>query len=174
MIKIPARVAVSFCVALFLAVLFGWAGLHDLHQHSVLERFSWAATVAGVFLVLPSLYFIFVQVRDLSNSARSSAFEATASRIAAISNAVLEHPTAWDELAVAGTPGTEAQALAEVVLDVIDTELLRRGRLADTWSESLPSLGPWFKDLFNERPGLVHVLTKRRGWYSAEIWDLSQ
>jgi hypothetical protein len=64
--------------------------------------------------------------------------------------------------------------LAEVVLDVMDTELLRKATLYDNWTRSLPSLEPWFKDLLRERPGVRDVLTARRAWYSAQLWDMSQ
>lgn len=136
---------------------------------------GWAAfsQIAATIVAIGSMVVVIQQLADIRKSLRAEAFEATATRIIEITRLLLDHGEAAEELAVA-QPKYSAQAgfLAEAILDLIDTELLRISVLADDWQSQLPSLREYFADLIVELPGLDATLTHRSTWYSDDLREL--
>lgn len=68
----------------------------------------------------------------------------------------------------------ESELLAELLLDNMDTELLRQEKLPDPWRDEFESLKAWYEDLFREMPGLRKTLDKRHNWYRRELHQISE
>jgi hypothetical protein len=88
-----------------------------------------------------------------------------------VARVLLAHPKLHKMLRQ-GRLTAESELLAEMLLDNMDTELLRQERLPDPWEDSLPTLKTWYKDLFREMPGLRKTLDKRGTWYRLELHEL--
>lgn len=146
-----------------------YAVVADHPDHPLLERFAWLATIISIVVVIASILFVGQQIVDIRRSLRAAAFEATAVRIANITNQMLTYAAEYEALRIGPPKDAKAELLAETVLDAMDTELLRASVFPDRWERRLPSLEPWFKDLFTEMPGLCHVLDKRPSWYREEL-----
>jgi hypothetical protein len=137
------------------------------------EGWATLAQVAATIVAIVSMIGVIQQLSEIRKSLRAEAFEATATRIIEITRLFLDHSEAAEELAVEQSKySSKAGFLAEAILDLIDTELLRIQVLPDGWQSQLPSLREYFADLIAELPGLDATLTRRSTWYSDDLREL--
>lgn len=161
--------AFLICSGYVLGIAFIWNT--TVLEHPRMERLGWwSQTIAAVVAILAA-FFVAVQVADLKRSSRTSAFEATASRMQDVARILLAHPK-LNQMLRQGKLTAESELLAEMLLDNMDTELLRQEKLPDQWEDSLPTLKVWYRDLFREMPGLRKILDKRGTWYRIELREL--
>jgi hypothetical protein len=125
-------------------------------------------SLATLIAIATAMYLV-QQVADVKRSLRAESFEATATRMQAVARLLLEHPNQHRELRADSPLTLESEMLAEMILDIIDTDILRRKMFPDTWDKQLPPMEPWYEDMFREMPGLRTILDKRATWYSPEL-----
>lgn len=160
--------------AVLILYVLGLIPVLDLKDQtsSPLERFGWMSQSLATLIALATAMYLVQQVADLKRSLRAESFEATATRMQAVARLLLERHEEHQQLRTDAPLTLKTEMLAEMILDIIDTEILRRNKFPDKWDEELPSLEPWYTDMFREMPGLRATLDKRPTWYSPELRKL--
>lgn len=162
---------IQIMIGLLVGLLITLGGVYlasaDKPSTELLERLYYLTQIS-----LPSIAIVggALALLELQNSRRMreyGQFEATATRIVTISRLLLENQEEHRELQVGSVKSEAGQLLAEGILDLMDTELLRSKEFIGR--KGIPQLTDYFADLFTELPGLRSALARRKRWYSDEI-----
>lgn len=140
--------------------------------HPLLERLAWLSQTVVAVIAIPTAFLVVRQIREIKWTLRAESFQATAVGIQEIARLCLVNPKGYAGLKSTRPPKVQTELLGEAILDIMDTELLRAARFDDQWLRSLPTLEPWFWDLFQELPGLCTSLEHRKQWYSNDLYAL--
>lgn len=118
-------------------------------------------------------------LRDTQRGLLAPHFDATAQRILDMDALLLERPGLRDHLyptppakkallPPVGTERAEALAIAEYVLDLLSTELLR-DRAFPQVQEGLPHFEPWIRDLIEGSEAFAYVIATNWEWYDRAV-----
>jgi len=131
---------------------------------SSLERLAQFATAVGPIVIVGSAYFVIRQVQEAQATLRGQLFDATAGRMLDLSRLFVEHPDLrpyfYDGRDVPDETDSLRQrvlAAAELHVDYLDTELLRRKLFAPSLKE-LPGFEPWIRGLLRTSPAMCRIL----------------
>lgn len=138
---------------------------------ALLERLYYLSQITLPVIALIGGAMALMELRNSRSVHEYGQFEATAARISSISRLLLEHPEAYKELKTLHPQTDSALLLAESVLDIMDTELLRAKEFSGR--KGVPDLSSYFSDLFCDLPGLGDALRNRSAWYSSELLAIS-
>lgn len=138
-----------------------------------LEEGYWISQISAATILVITAIAIFVEVRLARRNLALSSFQATASRMIELSRTMLEHPDALIRLQADELPTGADAALAEVILDTFDTELLRADNFSTLEPRNAVPLEPWMRAVFEEHAGLRRLLRERQSWYSTRLATLA-
>jgi hypothetical protein len=148
-----------------------------------LEQLAQVATALGPVFIVASAYLVIRQVREAAAALRGQLFDAAVGRILDLDRIFVLYPGLrpyfYDGADLEDADAnTRAQvlALAELHLDFLDSELLRRQEFPKPL-ERLPSLEPWLKSLLKSSPAMRTILRHdvergEDGWYSDKLHRL--
>lgn len=140
--------------------------------HPLLEQLAWLSQIIVAVIAVPTAILVVQQVTQIKWTLRAESFQSTALGMQEVARLCLAHPREYTGLKSCDPLKPETELLGEAILDIVDTEILRMLSFQDPWLKTLPSLEPWFWDLFQEMPGLRATLEHRRDWYSEELYAL--
>ena len=136
-----------------------------------LERLYYLSQTSLPIIAILAGSMALLELRNSRRMHEYGVFEATATRIVTISRLLLDNQEGYQELKTGDVQTEAGQLLAEGVLDLMDTELLRSTEFVGR--DGIPQLTDYFADLFSELPGLRDALGRRKRWYSDALRLLS-
>ena len=124
--------------------------------------------------------FISLQLRAIRRGFSVQMFDATSSGMRALTEAMLANsdlrPFFYDAKPTVHAQDVDERsrllALAELYLDFMDTELLRRSAFSEA-TDGLPPFEPWIRSMFSSSPVLREFLQEHGAWYSGDIAALA-
>ncbi|MBB1515992.1 hypothetical protein H5398_08435 [Tessaracoccus sp. MC1679] len=161
------HVVMGLVVSLLLAVVAVYLASADTPSTALLERLYYLTQISLPIIAVIGGTLALLELQNSRRMREYAQFEATATRIVTISRLLLENQASHRELQVGTVKSEAGQLLAEGILDLIDTELLRSKEFMGR--KGLPQLSDYFADLFTELPGLRSALDRRHRWYSDEL-----
>lgn len=136
-------------------------------------------TVAALFVLVRQSRQTQEELESLREAALETHFDATAQRILDLDRILLERPALRRHLYRGRDGGPahlpskepergEAEAVAEYVIDMLDTELLRDVKFVDVRSQ-LPDFEAWIRDLIADSEPVCYMITTYWEWYSEAL-----
>lgn len=144
----------------------------------VAEKASWIAQVCLVGLGVTSILALIPQIQNVRRGFQVQMFDRTADRMADITKTLIDNISVLDifrrrDITDPMDIDEKSLLICELILDGLDTELLRKSVFADV-TKSLPSIEIWIVDVFREYAMLGRALERRLNWYSADILNLKR
>lgn len=164
----------ALALVLMLSVVMIAAGFlagSSLPTSGWLERAYFLAQIVGMLVASVAAVLIWLQITELRQVLNRSDFDSSSQRILRMSELQITHKKEFAQL-LRGRVSNSSRSLAEALLDIMDTEMLRRKAMPNVINPLVPPLDEYFADLLLEVPGLAKVLSQRSSWYSDELTAL--
>jgi hypothetical protein len=147
-------------------------------EAGTVDQIAATATAIAALATVTALIWIARQTKASRDAVLVAHFDATASRMLAIDELVLGrpelrrwlHPVSGQRIALPpdGAGRDEALAMAEYMVDFLDTEMLRQQQVREV-AEALPDFEPWLARLLHYSEAQCAFLTEANVLYSDEI-----